>query len=247
MKLGIQLYNFRNALGTDFKGTLREIAGLGYDGVEFACNYGGMAPEELAAFLQELHLECAGTMFTDAELVAPDNQAFEYALALASPAVTFSLMVDFVKEYDCVLDKIRAAGKAAAIHGLIFSYHNHWGEMRRMKDQTVLESLMAETDPAQVFPELDVCWIQAGGENPVRLIKRYAKRMSQIHIKDSRNPSVLEETTELGRGVVDLTGCLAALQKTDCRWLIVEQDFSSDPFRSAAENLAWMKKQSILS
>ncbi len=247
MKLGIQLYNFRNALGTDFKGTLREIAGLGYDGVEFACNYGGMAPDELAAFLRELHLECAGTMFTDTELVNPADPAFEYALTLASPAVTFSLMVDFVKEYDCVLDKVRAAGKAAATHGLIFSYHNHWGEMCRIKDQTVLESLMADTDPTQVFPELDVCWIQAGGEVPVRFIKRYARRLSQIHLKDSRNPSVLEETTEFGRGVVDLTGCLAALRETSCRWLIVEQDFSDDPFRSAAENLAWLKEHYAIS
>ena len=40
MKLGLQLYNFRKELKADFKGTLREIAKLGFDGVEFAGDYG---------------------------------------------------------------------------------------------------------------------------------------------------------------------------------------------------------------
>ena len=63
MKLAVQLYNFRVELKQDFKGTLREIAKLGFDGVEFATYYGNMEPDELAALLKELKLECAGTMF----------------------------------------------------------------------------------------------------------------------------------------------------------------------------------------
>ena len=58
MKAGLQLYNFRNELAADFKGALREIAKIGFDGVEFAGNYGGIAPDELAAYLKELKLEC---------------------------------------------------------------------------------------------------------------------------------------------------------------------------------------------
>ena len=33
MKIGVQLYNFRNALKTDFKGTLKEISRMGFDGI----------------------------------------------------------------------------------------------------------------------------------------------------------------------------------------------------------------------
>ena len=32
MKAGLQLYNFRNELAADFKGALREIAKIGFDG-----------------------------------------------------------------------------------------------------------------------------------------------------------------------------------------------------------------------
>ena len=53
MKLGLQLYNFREELAQDFKGALREIAKLGFDGVEFASKYGDLEPAELAAFLEK--------------------------------------------------------------------------------------------------------------------------------------------------------------------------------------------------
>jgi len=93
MKIGVQLYNFREAMKTDFKGTLKEVSKMGFDGVEFAVNYGGIAPDELAAYLKELKLECAGTMFGEPDLLSGANQVYDYAHALKSPAVTISAMV----------------------------------------------------------------------------------------------------------------------------------------------------------
>ena len=74
MKAGLQLYNFRNELSADFKGALKEIAKLGFDGVEFAVNYGGMEPEEIASFLKDLKLECAGPMFKADEIRNPESK-----------------------------------------------------------------------------------------------------------------------------------------------------------------------------
>ena len=76
MKAGLQLYNFRNELAADFKGALREIAKIGFDGVEFAVNYGGMEPEEIAAFLKELKLECAGAMFKADDIRDAGNKVY---------------------------------------------------------------------------------------------------------------------------------------------------------------------------
>ena len=78
MKLGLQLYNFREELKQDFRGTLREIAKIGFDGVEFAVNYGELEPEELAALLKELNLACAGTMFPKNILCEPDAPAWKH-------------------------------------------------------------------------------------------------------------------------------------------------------------------------
>ena len=91
MKHAVQLYNFREELKQDFRGALKEIAKLGFDGVEFASFYGGLAPDELAAYLKELKLECAGTMFSPEELLDPASQVYEYARQLKSPAVTIRI------------------------------------------------------------------------------------------------------------------------------------------------------------
>ena len=90
MKYGVQLYNFRNALAEDFKGAMKEIAKIGFDGVEYAFNFGNMEPEEIAAFTKEIGLECCGAMFNGQLLSDPESNAWDYAKALNPPAISIS-------------------------------------------------------------------------------------------------------------------------------------------------------------
>ncbi len=243
MKIGVQLYNFREALAVDFTGTLRRIAELGFDGVEFAGSFGGLAPSEIASCMEDLGLECAGMMSGIETFADPASDFYDYARALRTPAVTASLMVDFVKDYPIVLQQIRAAGKGAALNHFLFTYHNHWAELARGADGTpVLDRLLAETDPAQVGAEPDVCWLTRGMVDPAAFLRRHAGRFCQIHLKDIQVPDELETTTELGKGVVALRPCLEAAAECGCEWYIYEQDFCRDSMESARESLAWLKE-----
>lgn len=60
MKLGIQLYSVRGRLGKDFSGTLAALKSMGFEGVEFAGQYGGLNPGETAADLDQVGLACCG-------------------------------------------------------------------------------------------------------------------------------------------------------------------------------------------
>ena len=244
MKTAVQLYNFRNELKADFEGTLRRVAELGYDGVEFAMNYGGIEPEKLAALLRELGLGCAGTMFRPEELLDPAGVAYRYAEALCSPAVTISLMhPDFVAAEAETLALLRRLGDAAAQHpGLIFSYHNHWREFVEVDGEPVMYRLLDATDPERVCWEPDVCWITRGGGDPAAALRRYGARIRQVHLKDIEVLDDTKTTTELGRGVIDLAAARAALAETRCLWQIVEQDNTRrSPFESAAESLRYLR------
>ena len=55
--VGIQLYGVRNAMEKDFEGTLKALADMGYEYVEFAGYYGHTA-EEIKAILDKYGLKC---------------------------------------------------------------------------------------------------------------------------------------------------------------------------------------------
>ena len=69
MKFALQLYSVRTDLESDFKGTLRKVKEMGYDGVEFAGLY-GQDPKEIREYLVSLGLEPAGAHVSLAEMRA---------------------------------------------------------------------------------------------------------------------------------------------------------------------------------
>ena len=244
MKIGLQLFNFRRELVEDFRGALKEIAKLGFDGVEFAVFYGEVPPDELVAYTKELKLECAGTMFSADDLLDVDNVAYEYATKLHSPAVTISTRTtsDFTQVCGEVTERCRNIGINAAKHGLVFSYHNHWAEFTPVDGIPAMYRILDDTDPKQVLVEPDVCWLMRGGVDPVEFIRRYSDRLVQVHLKDSKDPQDPAQITELGHGIVDIKSAYAAAKVAGAQWAIYEQDTTDDPFRSAELSLAYLRK-----
>ena len=243
MKIGLQLYNFRKELKADFKGTLREIAKLGIDGVEFAGDYGNMQPQELADFLAEIKLECAGTMFPAATLQEKENICYEYARVLKSPALTFSMMCNFTELHAEKSQMIKTAVRNANANGCDFSYHNHWDEfLCKIDGEYAMEYMIREIDEPTLLLEPDVCWVTRGGHSPIQFLQDHASAIKQVHLKDIKVPSEYNSLTELGNGVIDLKGSIAAAKKTACQWLIYEQDLTElTPMESASISLKWLK------
>src|SRR4051794_6490538 len=58
--IALQLYSVRDECAKDLPGVLKEVARMGYEGVEFAGYYGFDAPT-LRKMLDDLGLKCAGT------------------------------------------------------------------------------------------------------------------------------------------------------------------------------------------
>ena len=93
----------------------------------------------------------------------------------------------------------------------------------------------------KIFVEPDVCWLTRAGMDPAAYIRKYGSRIKQIHFKDIVVPDDAGTTATLGKGIVDLKSAFAAAKEINSEWIIFEQDNSDDPFRSAADSLAFMK------
>jgi sugar phosphate isomerase/epimerase len=211
-RIALMLYSVRRASADDFEGTLREVARLGYEGVE-VFDLHGHAAEEVAGWLDELGLVVVGR---HAQLEAIESDL----PALAAEAAVLGwkrLAISWVSpdELDtATLARIATAASAAAEHGLELGYHNHDAEV----EQGFLERL-----PAKVFLELDAGWAWYAGADPVTLLGRGPL----LHVKDFRVRGE-HSYCVVGDGAVGYERIVPAAVRAGVEWLIVEQDEPAD-------------------
>ena len=167
-RVGLMLYSVRDACAADLEGTLREVAALGYDGVEIF-DLHGHAPETVADWLDELGLVAIArhSSLEGIESRLPELAAEARALGWERLVVSW---VDPANLNDETIDRLALAATAVASAGLELGYHNHDAEV----EQGFLDRL-----PHGVFLELDAGWAWYAGVDPVALLGRGAARAHQ--------------------------------------------------------------------
>ena len=123
-----------------------------------------------------------------------------------------------------------------------------------------IREFLGRTDPELIGIVLDTGHYALGGGDPVAAIREHAPRITLVHFKDF-DPQVLERAREegwdyremvgrgvfpeLGRGAVDFTGALAALEEIGYDgWIVVEQDVlpgMGSPLASARRNREYLR------
>ena len=152
--------------------------------------------------------------------------------------------------WDALVALIHAIADRATALGHRVVFHPHGGTY--IETPAEVERLADATDPERVGICLDVGHYLVGGGDPVTAIRALVERVTHVHLKDV-DPAVLTRLqagaldglghgirerifTELGSGMLDLDGVIAALAELDyAGWLIVEQDTTwAPPSESAA-------------
>lgn len=250
IQIGLQLYTLREAMEKDFVGTLREVAKMGYEGVEFY-NYGGLPAEEMKALLKELGLKAVGSHIQLIDLKNNIENEINYLKVIGSNYAICPWLPEDVRDAESWISHIEAlaiAGQACHDAGIQLLYHNHEFEFETLiEGQPVLEVLFDRLPAHIIKPELDLGWVQYSGIDPIAYIKKYADKLPVVHIKDylkaSRTADLTIDTVELGQGDLPLLNIITALTETDVEWIVVEQDTCSNPpLQSVAESLNWLNK-----
>jgi inosose dehydratase len=184
------------------------------------------------ARLRTLH-EGGGEMFVVALDTSPERVP---TAGRADDPATPRLTADGWRRLADVLDTLAAE---AAELGHPTAFHQHAGTFVETADEA--DRLFELTDPALVGVCLDIGHWTVGGGDPVAAARRFRRRVTHVHLKDVDGPTLdavrdgtvpgfdacIRERlfTELGTGIVDVEGVLAALVDLDYRgWLMVEQD-----------------------
>ena len=150
-RLGLMLWTVREECARAFESTLREVAGMGYEGVELF-DLHGHQPDDVASWLADAGLVACGR---HASLDAVESQLPK----LAAEAGTLSwrrLVISWVDPSELgpnLVRRLRAAAESAAAHGLELGFHNHDAEAKPRADGiSFLDELLADD---AVFLELD--------------------------------------------------------------------------------------------
>ena len=146
--------------------------------------------------------------------------------------------------WDRLVALLRTVAAETRGAGARIAFHPHAGTY--VETPAEVDRLAAAIDADTLPFCLDVGHYLVGGGDPVAALRQLGARVTHVHLKDV-DPGVLDRLrrrdvgsfgdavrqrlfTELGSGLLDLDGVLAALAERDYRgWLMVEQDSGWPP------------------
>ena len=231
--MGIEMYSVRDELKKDPQGTVRAIAAMGYQGLEFYAPYfewSHAQAKEMKKLLDDLGIRCFST-HNDASYLDKDHiqNAIDLNLNLGSKYVVMasSQPKPGLDGWKGIAEALNFAADKLEPAGLKAGYHNHQTEFTPIAGVRPMEILAKNTKPS-VMLQLDVGTCLEAGSDPVVWIRGNPGRIRSVHCKDwapDKGYSVL-----FGEGVADWKAIFAAAQSIGgAEYYLMEQEGSRYP------------------
>jgi sugar phosphate isomerase/epimerase len=180
--LALGLYTLRGELPVDWKATLKAVAAMGYEGVEF---YGPMRYDvnELKDELAANNLKLVGWHIGFAD-INETTVAYNRALGnnrLVVPALPAEDTCS-IEAWRATAAKFCAAADYLVGEGFVLGYHNHAAEFIPV-DGVVPWDVFAQGTEGKVFLQLDNGNAMEGNADTIAYLKKYPKRGNTVHLK----------------------------------------------------------------
>jgi sugar phosphate isomerase/epimerase len=229
--IGLELYSVRGDLKQDLPGTVRSVAKLGYQCVEFFSPYFEWTTDyakQVRSELDELGIRCYST-HNGMPSFAPENiaKAIELNKILGTHYVVLAHpgKVSAIDDWKRVADTLNTAEEKLSAEGLHAGYHNHDLEWKPVDGQKPLELLASNTNK-KIMLQLDVGTCLETGNDPVAWIERNPGRIRSLHLKDwspDRGYKVL-----FGEGTAPWQKIFTAAEKSGgVEYYLIEQEGSN--------------------
>jgi sugar phosphate isomerase/epimerase len=187
--VGLELYSVRDVLVKDLEGTVKAVAKMGYDGVEFYSPYLAWTPEkakEMRKLLDDLGIRCFST-HNGSDAFAPENvaKAIELNSILGSKLIVMASAgkVTGLDGWKAVAEKLNAGAEKFRAAGIRAGYHNHATEFKPLEGRRPIELIAASTSK-DVTLQLDVGTCVEVGDDPVAWIQKNPGRIRSVHCKE---------------------------------------------------------------
>lgn len=256
--IGVQVYTVRKELQTDFEGTIKNVANIGYNYLELF-NYvdgkiyqrpvkeisqimadNNIKPLSLHVATGTLNPNVIGTLSNNWEQVVLDakEMGLEYLVCpYLAPGERKT-----IDDYKRLADLLNKSAELSAKYGIQFAYHNHDFEFMTLDNELPYDLLLKQTDKNLVKMELDIYWVTKAGKDPIELFKAHPGRFPLWHVKDmSKNER--QYFTEVGNGSINWKVIFENSEIAGMKRFFVEQDICRDhtPVESLAISYKYLK------
>jgi sugar phosphate isomerase/epimerase len=265
--IGMQLYSVRDAVKKDPKGTLQQLAAMGYKELEPAAYiypeayskrliYGN-SPKEFRKMTDDLGMKTPSSHVVFSmkhwdsaknDMVDTWKQVVEDALIMGQKyLISPSFDADKTNLDACKrgIEIYNKVGMLTAKAGLRFGFHNHHQEFtQKFNDEYLYDIMLKGFDLKYVCQQLDIGNMTAAKVDPMRWLKMFPKHFELMHVKDSEGTKF--ESTTLGDGILKLDEILSfAKANTKIKYWVLEQESYGDktPFECMKIDLDRFKGQ----
>ncbi len=244
-RIGLELYAVRKAMRADPERTLAAVRSAGYDDVELLWSFKNFdrTTAQVRDSLRQEGLK-APSAHIDPNILLNDWESslntakqlgHQYLIAAGLPAESRK-SIDVWRIW---ADRFNAAGAEARKAGVWLSFHNEPDHMKPIEGQVPYDLFVERLDPKVTRLQLDVGNMTMGGGDPMAYLNRYRDRYWSFHIKDVRADRTRD--TDLGAGIVNLKGLLAAVPDIQKKPCFVEHESPTDEMAAARANCVYLK------
>ncbi len=230
--VGLELYSVRDEFKKDPEGTVRAVAQMGYQVVEFYAPYFDWSEpqaKQMRKLLDDLGIHCYSTHNNeDFFSIEKIEHARDLNLILGSKylVLAWSDPKPDLDGWKALADQLNVVSdKLEPVH-LKVGYHNHDAEWKTINEKRPMDVLAANTR-SSVMLQLDVGTCLEAGANPVAWIRANPGRIRSIHCKDWSPQADQGYKVLFGEGVTDWKGIFAAAESVGgVEYYLIEQEGS---------------------
>ncbi len=230
--VGLELYSVRKALHDDPMGTVRAVAGMGYQCVEFYAPYLDWTEsqtKEMRKLLDDLGIHCYST-HNDSSYLAPDkiSRARDMNLILGCKYVVMASSHEKpgLDGWKTVADSLNLASEKLEPSGLKAGYHNHQAEFTPDYGVRPIE-ILAKNTKSSVMLQLDVGTCIEAGSDPVAWIRANPGRIRSLHLKEWSPEAGKGYSVLFGEGVAKWKAIFEAAESVGgVEYYLIEQEGS---------------------
>jgi sugar phosphate isomerase/epimerase len=249
--VGLELYSVRNELSKDLFGTVKTVAKMGYEVVEFYSPYYQWTPQmasDVRKLLDDVGLKCHST-HNGANAFAPDGvqKAIDLNKTIGSHLVVMASPGAEITDADGwkkVADTLNAAQEKLKAAGMWAGYHNHGPEWKVLDGGKRAMDILAANTSKDVVLQLDVGTCVAAGADPVAWINANPGRIKTMHCKDWK-AGEKQYAVNFGEGDAPWKAIFDAAEKTGgIQFYLIEQEAGpeNEQFQRADQSLKNFKK-----